>query len=175
MRDADRLLLASIYDNERSINDKNDTTMKEKILDAFKALGFEMEELEGFGYGFEYEGKHFLYMYNEDDEDFLNLALPAVLDIDNENNVGFYQVMDKINGTLKYVKANKLNDSMWLFYERELFGGEDLKQLLSRMILHLEAGLMFLRRAMASSEEENEDASEVTDSDTDKGGKEDVA
>ena len=46
--------------------------MKEKILDAFKALGFEMEELEGFGYGFEYEGKHFLYMYNEDDEDFLN-------------------------------------------------------------------------------------------------------
>ena len=149
--------------------------MKEMILEAFKTLGFEMEKLEGFEYGFEYEGKHFLYMYNEDDEDFLNLALPAVHDIDDENNVGFYQVMDKINGTLKYVKANKLNDSMWLFYERELFGGEDLKQLLSRMILHLEAGLMFLRRAMASSEEENEDASEVTDSDTDKGGKEDVA
>jgi len=149
--------------------------MKEKILDAFKALGFEMEELEGFGYGFEYEGKHFLYMYNEDDEDFLNIALPAVLDIDDENNVGFYQVMDKINGTLKYVKANKLNDSMWLFYERELFGGEDLKQLLSRMILHLEAGLMFLRRAMASSEEDSDSASEDTDYDADSDGKEDVA
>ena len=142
--------------------------MKEKILDAFKALGFEMEELEGFGYGFEYEGKHFLYMYNEDDEDFLNIALPAVLDMDDEDNVGFYQVMDKINGTLKYVKANKLNDSMWLFYERELFGGEDLKQILSRMILHLEAGLMFLRSAMAASEEnESESDSEkiVDDSD----------
>ena len=142
--------------------------MKEKILDAFKALGFEMEELEGFGFGFEYEGKHFLYMYNEDDEDFLNIALPAVLDMDDEDNVGFYQVMDKINGTLKYVKANKLNDSMWLFYERELFGGEDLKQILSRMILHLEAGLMFLRSAMAASEEnESESDSEkiVDDSD----------
>lgn len=150
--------------------------MKEKILEAFKALGFEMEELEGFGYGFEYEGKHFLYMYNEDDEDFLNIALPAVLDIDDENNVGFYQVMDKINGTLKYVKVNKLNDSMWLFYERELFGEEDLKQILSRMILHLEAGLMFLRRAIASSEEDSDDASEVTDSDSDTdNGKEDVA
>ena len=137
--------------------------MKEKILDAFKALGFEMEDMEGLGYGFEYEGKHFLYMYNEDDEDFLNLALPAVLDIDDENNVAFYQVMDKINGTLKYVKANKLNDSMWLFYERELFDGEDLKQILSRMILHLEA------------EEESEDASEVTDNDDDSDGKEDVA
>ena len=29
--------------------------MKEKILEAFKALGFEMEELEGMGYGFQYE------------------------------------------------------------------------------------------------------------------------
>lgn len=149
--------------------------MKEKGLEAFRALGFEMEELGGLGYGFEYEGKHFIYMYNEDDEEFLNIALPAVLDMDDENDVDFYQVMDKINGTLKYVKAYKFNDSMWLFYERELFDGEDLKQILSRMILHLEAGLMFLRRAMASSEEDSNSASEVTDSDTDTGDKEDVA
>ena len=139
--------------------------MKEKILDAFKALGFEMEELEGFGYGFEYEGKHFLYMYNEDDEDFLNLALPAVLDIDDENNVAFYQVMDKINGTLKYVKANKLNDSMWLFYERELFDGEDLKQILSRMILHLEAAMSFYRNAMANIKNELGNSDDDTPSD----------
>ena len=149
--------------------------MKEEILEAFKALGFEVEDLE-IGYGFQYEGKHYLYMPNDEDEDFLNISLPAVLDIDDENNVTFYQLMDKINGTLKYVKANKLNDSMWLFYERELFGGEDLKQILSRMILHLEAGLMFLRRAMASSEEDSDDASEVTDSDSDTdNGKENVA
>jgi hypothetical protein len=146
--------------------------MKEKILEAFKALGFEMEELEGMGYGFDYEGKHFLYMYNEDDEDFLNISLPGVLDIDNENDTTFYQVMDKLNGTLKYVKAYKLNDSMWLFYERELFGGEDLKQVLSRMILHLEAGLMFLRRAMANSDDS--DGGIETEA-TDKSDKEDAA
>lgn len=134
--------------------------MKEKILEAFKALGFKMEELEGLGYSFEYEGKNFLYMYNEDDEDFLNIALPAVLDIDDENNVGFYQLMDKINSTLKYVKAYKLNDSMWFFYERELFGGEDMTQILSRMILHLEAGFMFLRRAMDNWEDDTENTSE---------------
>lgn len=146
--------------------------MKEKILEAFKALGFEMEELEGMGYGFDYEGKHFLYMYNEDDEDFLNISLPGVLDIDNENDTTFYQVMDKLNCTLKYVKAYKLNDSMWLFYERELFGGEDLKQVLSRMILHLEAGLMFLRRAMANSDDS--DGGIETEA-TDKSDKEDAA
>lgn len=149
--------------------------MKEQILDAFKALGFEMEEMEGLGYGFQYEGKHYLYMYNEDDEDFLNISIPAVLDLDDENNVGFYQVMDKLNGTLKYVKANKLNDSMWLFYERELFGGEDLKQVLSRMILHLEAGCYFLHRAMESSDDGSDTVSDETDSDTDSDSKEEVA
>lgn len=147
--------------------------MKEKILEAFKALGFEVEDLE-IGYAFQYEGKHYLYMPNDEVEDFLNISLPAVLDIDDENNVTFYQLMDKINGTLKYVKANKLNDSMWLFYERELFGDEDLKQVISRMILHLEAGFMFLHRAMVASEESesDSDSEEVVDDSDDK---EDVA
>ena len=149
--------------------------MKEKILEAFKALGFEMEELEGMGYGFQYEGKHFLYMYNEDDEDFLNISLPGVLDIDDENNTTFYQVMDKLNSTLKYVKAYKLNDSMWLFYERELFSGEDLKQVLSRMILHLEAALMFLRRAMADSDDSDGDTSTDASEEADDADKEEVA
>lgn len=149
--------------------------MKEKILEAFKALGFEMEELEGMGYGFQYEGKHFLYMYNEDDEDFLNISLPGVLDIDDENNTTFYHVMDKLNGTLKYVKAYKLNGSMWLFYERELFGGEDLKQVLSRMILHLEAALMFLRRAMADSDDSDGDTATDASEEADDADKEEVA
>ncbi len=130
--------------------------MKEQILEAFKALGFEMEYMEGLGYGFQYEGKNFLYMYNEDDEDFLNIALPGVLDIENENDLTFFQLMDKINATLKYVKANKFGDGMWLFYERELLGGEDLNLVLSRMILHLERGIGFLRGAMAASEEDDD-------------------
>ena len=149
--------------------------MKEKILEAFKALGFEMEELEGMGYGFQYEGKHFLYMYNEDDEDLLNISLPGVLDIDDGNDTTFYQVMDKLNGTLKYVKAYKLNDSMWLFYERELFGGEDLKQVLSRMILLLEAALMFLRRAMADSDDSDGSTETDASDEADEPDKEEVA
>ena len=85
-----------------------------------------------------------------------------MLDLENENDTTFFQVMDKLNGTLKYVKGYKLNDSMWLFYERELFGGEDLTQVISRMILHLEAALMFLHRAMADSDFRN-DMSELSE------------
>ena len=130
--------------------------MKEKIFEAFKALGFELEEVEGFGYGFQYEGRRFLYMYSEDDDDFLNIVIPAVLDLEDENDICFYQLMDKINAARKYIKANRLGKSMWLSYERELFGDEDLKKVLTRMILHLDACLRFLQKAMKNSEKEED-------------------
>jgi hypothetical protein len=130
--------------------------MKEKIFEAFKALGFELEEVEGFGYGFQYEGRNYLYMYSEDDEDFLNIVIPAVLDIDDEDDICFYQLMDKINASRKYIKANRVGNSMWIAYERELFGDEDLKKVLTRMILHLDACLRFLQKAMKNSEKEED-------------------
>jgi len=128
--------------------------MKEQILNTFATMGFQLEEMEGFGYGFRYEGINYLYMPNDDDEDFLNIAVPAIVEINDENVHAAHMLMDKLNSTLKYVKANKLGDSMWLFYERELYGGEDFEKLLSRMILHLEAALNFYRNAMANIKEE---------------------
>lgn len=128
--------------------------MKEQILNTFAAMGFQLEEMEGFVYGFRYEGINYLYMPNDDDEDFLNIAVPAIVEINDENAHAAHMLMDKLNSTLKYVKANKLGDSMWLFYERELYGGEDFEKLLSRMILHLEAALNFYRNAMANIKEE---------------------
>ena len=128
--------------------------MKEQILNTFAAMGFQLEEMEGFGYGFRYEGINYLYMPNDDDEEFLNIAVPAIVEINDENAHAAHMLMDKLNSTLKYVKANKLGDSMWLFYERELYGGEDFEKLLSRMILHLEAALNFYRNAMANNKEE---------------------
>lgn len=123
--------------------------MNKEVLEALKALGFELEEMDDVGYGFQYEGKNFLYMNNEGDDKYLNIAIPIVLDYDEENDVEFYQLMDMLNRTLKYVKAHKLSDSMWLFYERELFGNEDLKQVLGSMIIHLEVGVNFFRMEMS--------------------------
>lgn len=133
--------------------------MKEQILNTLAAMGFQLEEVEGLSYGFCYEGINYLYMPNEEDEDFLSISIPAVLDCDDVSSEVFYQVMDKLNSTLKYVKANKLGDDMWLFYERELYGGEDLEKLLSRMILHLEAGITFFRNLVSSAAEDDDPGS----------------
>lgn len=134
--------------------------MKEKILDTLKSLGFTLEDIGDSCYGFQFEGNNYLYMYNESDEDFLNIALPVVLEWDGETKTSFYQLMDKLNSTLKYVKANKVKDSMWLYYERELFGDEDLELVVSRMIFHLDAGINYLHRSMKKAKEMDDSVQE---------------
>ena len=130
-------------------NDKLIETMKEKIWEAFAELGFQLEQMDDFGYGFSYEGTNFIFMPNSDDEEFLNICVPGIYNLEEESPLSFIELMNKINSTLKYIKAYELGKSIWLFYERELFGDEDLAKVISRMILHLEAGLMFSRKAMA--------------------------
>ena len=127
--------------------------MKKKILEAFRDLGFKLEEEEGMGYSFNYEGLNLLYMYNENDEEFLNIALPGIVDVEEDRMLQICALLEKINSTLKYVKAYIFGNGVWLFYERELFSEEDLMTVISRMILHLEAGLAFVRKAMAEIEE----------------------
>lgn len=129
--------------------------MKEKILNALRELGFELEEMENFGYGFRYEGINYLYMPNDDDEDFLNISVPAIIEKDEIEESAYTMLLDKTNSTLKYIKANTLGDGLWLFYERELFGNEDLEELLQRMILRLEAGTFFVRQEIRNSMSED--------------------
>ena len=144
-------------------NDKLIETMKEKILEAFAELGFQLEQMDDLGYGFSYEGTNFIFMPNTDDEEFLNICVPGIYDLEEESPLSFIELMNKINSTLKYIKAYELGKSIWLFYERELFGDEDLAKVISRMILHLEAGLMFSRKAMAEIMSNEEDKGEYND------------
>lgn len=119
--------------------------MKEKILEAFENLGFNLKDTESLGYTFNYESINYLYMYNEDDEDFLNISVPSIYDLEENNKEKYEALKEKINSTLKYIKAYTLGGSLWLFYERNLLGKEDLEEVIRRMILHLAAALMFAR------------------------------
>lgn len=126
--------------------------MKEKILEAFARLGFCLEKSDDVGYEFEYEGMTLLYLCNEDDEDFLTIALPGFYEYDEENVATYCALSEKINASLKYVKAFTPGHSMWLCYERELFGGEDL-----------EAGVVFASKAVKTIEEQFADSDDTSE------------
>lgn len=146
--------------------------MKEKILNTFKSLGFELEEIDDFGHAFMYEGINYVWMSNNEDKNFLSIGVPAILDKPDEEEVLFYKLVDMFNGTLKYIKLNIIGDSLWMFYERELFGDEeDLEKLVSRMIVQLEMAFRYFkklsREAQENDNEEDEEGSHVIISDID--------
>lgn len=119
--------------------------MKDKILEAFENLGFNLKDTESLGYTFNYESINYIYMYNEDDEDFLSISVPGIYDLEENNKEKYEALKEKINSTLKYIKAYTIGGSLWLFYERDLLDKEDLEEVIRRMILHLAAALMFAR------------------------------
>lgn len=137
--------------------------MKEKILAAFENLGFNLEDNESLGYSFNYEGINYLYMHNEDDEDFLNISVPCIYDLEEDNKEKYEELKEKINSTLKYVKAYTLGKGLWLFYERDLLGNEDLEVVIRHMILHLAAALMFARDSIEKID--NGESDEDSDND----------
>lgn len=137
--------------------------MKEKILAAFENLGFNLEDNESLGYSFNYEGINYLYMHNEDDEDFLNISVPCIYDLEEDNKEKYEELKEKINSTLKYVKAYTLGKGLWLFYERDLLGNEDLEEVIRHMILHLAAALMFARDSIEKID--NGESDEDSDND----------
>lgn len=144
---------------------KLNITMKEMILNAFKALGFELEELGELGYGFEYEGAHYLWLANLDD-DMLTICMPGLIDKEDVGELPLHLLMDKINGSFKFVKSTSVGDSAWLFYEHELLGEENFEKLLPHMVIHLEQA--YRRICEAASEEVAEAETKKEEVDTDK-------
>ncbi len=126
--------------------------MKEKVFKALTNMGFKPEPIEDCGYSFGYEGMKLLYIYNEDDEDFLNIALPGIYDIEEGKMAQYCTLTEKLNSVLKYVKAYAFGDSMWLTYERKLLDGENLEKNLLHIILSMEGAYMFARKAIADIE-----------------------
>lgn len=129
--------------------------MREKILNAFSELGFVPEDVE-IGYSFKYEGIGMLWLNPKDDEDFLSIGVPCIDKIDEDNADMLHALVEEVNSTLKYVKSYCLDGYVWMFYERELLGEEDLMLCLSHMIMHLEAGVRFYNRTKEQPAEGDE-------------------
>lgn len=131
--------------------------MKEKIVEALRDLGFILEEVSGIGYHFKFEAVNMFYL-NSEDEKFVSIIVPGIFETENSDMEVVYKTMEKVNSTLKYVKAYLWNDSITLTYEREMFGEENLEEMLGSMIVQLESALRFSRNVIETLQNETNDA-----------------
>lgn len=137
--------------------------MKEQVLQTLRDLGFDTEEVGELGHRFSYEGVNFLFMNPEDDESFLSLSVPRIRDLSEVNDPNFFRFANYLNTQLKYTKAYWVEDSLWLFYERELLGEENMEELLTRMIHRLNYAFQYAYQAFEETYKKDADAEKSED------------
>lgn len=139
---------------------------KEIILDQLKAMGFEPIELEDVGYVFKYEDMNYLYMPDDDDEQFLRIVIPHLFEVTDENRVAVLEAMHETGLMLKYAKVCIMyENAAWAIYEHCLNSTENLPELLEHIIRVLEATAHVFYKKMNGEEvfghsEESEDCSD---------------
>lgn len=139
---------------------------KEIILDQLKAMGFEPIELGDVGFVFKYEDMNYLYMPNDDDEQFLRIVIPHLFKVTDENRVAVLDAMHETGLMLKYAKVCIMyENAVWAIYDHRLTSTDNLAELLEHIIRVLEAAAHVLYKKLNGEDvmgrsEESEDSSD---------------
>ena len=113
---------------------------KEIIFDQLKAMGFEHVELGNVGYVFKYEDMNYLYMPDDDDEQFLRIVIPHLFEVTDENRITVLDAMQETGLMLKYAKVCIMyENAVWAVYEHRLTSTDNITELLEHIIRVLEA------------------------------------
>ena len=113
---------------------------KEIVTDQLKAMGFEPIDLGDAGFVFKYEDLNYLYMPDDDDEQFLRIVIPHLFEVTAENRVAVLEAMHETSLMLKYAKVCIMyENAAWAIYEHRLTPTDDLAELLEHIIRVLEA------------------------------------
>lgn len=139
---------------------------KERILEELSSMGFELIELGNVGDAFKYEDLNYLYMPDDNDEQFLRIAVPQLYDVTDENRVAVLEAMHDTGLMLKYSKVCIMyEDAVWAIYEHRLSTCEDLAEILEHIIRVLKATAQVFHKKINGEEVvfNSDDSDEVSD------------
>ena len=91
--------------------------LKDLMEQFLKEEGF-CPKQEEFGLAFKCEGKSFLFIYDDDDEQYFRLMMPCIFDMTEENREVVLHAMNEVNSSVKVIKAyTMLENEVWLGFE----------------------------------------------------------
>lgn len=126
------------------------------VLKVLKELGFIPEEIPEFGYSFDYEGLTFLYRFEDEDSKCLNITLPNVFEITEDNRVKALEAMIKLTGKIKFVQPYIMDeDSVWLCYQHYLGENNVTSDLLEHIIRTLSYSLIEFQKIITGEDNDN--------------------
>lgn len=104
------------------------------VLDFLKKQGFCPDQNEDGNIVFRFEMKTFLFINNDSDEEFFQLALPGIFDVTEENRELVLEACNKVNFNVKVAKACLWDDSVWVFFENILDQSPEVDTIIPRAL-----------------------------------------
>ncbi len=93
--------------------------MTDKVLAELQKQGF-LPQREDFGIVFKYQMVNYLYFENKEDDEYFNLYIPYIFEVDKENMADVLTTINAINNAMKVVKLVVNDDHVWACFEEEL-------------------------------------------------------
>ena len=106
----------------------------ERVLAFLKQEGFFPQVEDNGNIVFKYQMKTFIYVNNDDDEDFFQLALPAIYEVTEDNREMVLEAANQVNLGIKVVKCCALQDSVVVFFENLLDNSPEVADILPRAL-----------------------------------------
>lgn len=88
----------------------------ESVLSYLKSQGLVPQETD-YGIIFKYQMCNFLIFKDEDDQSFLQIAMPGIYDVTEDTMLDVLMACNDVSRSVKVSKAIINDDSVWLLYE----------------------------------------------------------
>ena len=129
--------------------------LKKLMINFLAEEGFRPHETD-FGIAFKYEGFNFLYLKDDDDEQYFRLMMPAIFEVTEDNEEMVLKAMNDVNSNIKVVKLytmdmedenQKTETTVWVAFEILADTTPELGDIVPRAIsLLLGARIAFLAK-----------------------------
>lgn len=113
----------------------------ERVFEFLKQQGFcpEIDPENGNIY-FKFQMRSYIYINNDEDDAFFQLALPGIYDVTEENRELVLEAANQTNLGIKVIKACIVGNDVWVFFENLLDGTPDIGDILPRALNILQGG-----------------------------------
>ena len=104
----------------------------ERVLEFLRTQGFCPEQDENNSIIFKYQMITYIYINNDEDEDFFQLAMPFIYDVTDDNRDITLEAVNQTNASVKVAKASIIDNNVWLFFEIFLDSTPEVKDIIPR-------------------------------------------
>ena len=120
----------------RKINLKTITTMttSERVFEYLKYQGLVPEFDDRKSIRYKYQMKNFFYINNDNDPPFINLTLPNIFEVTDDNRMAVFEAINEVNENTKVVKLTIYKNQVWCATEIMLDSTPELDELFPRLM-----------------------------------------